>query len=288
MLPPHIYGEIAKTEEGCKLLRVAGHFKEFVDTIKSATKPSIEKRAALWAVGQIGSSVYGWELLSETDIVTYISDQAKACQTLSMRGTCFYILGLLSRIDKGRDALSKLGWSFSPNPSVAVVIPSDVSAFLHIPVTPFAGSWAVDKQNNFGVREVPCKPAEGTAPPKPGPGEEKKAVVVKKTGDKMEMLAEEILGHLSNLCNHVTQKNSLTDLRALHEKHRDIFRSPSLFFETFKMLTSYTYRLPARRFILFDLFNHITFDANTMSIFDQHFEKPLDLAALAKHITERK
>jgi len=268
---------------------VAGHFKEFVDTIKSASKPSIEKRAALWAVGQIGSSVYGWELLSETDIVAYISEQAKTCQTLSMRGTCFYILGLLSRIDKGRDALSKLGWSFSPNASVAVVIPADVPAFLHIPVTPFAGSWAVDKQNNFGVKEVPCKPAEGTAPPKPGPGEEKKADAKKpKTGDKMELLAEEILGHLSNLCNHVTQKNSLTDLRALHEEHRDVFRSPSLFFETFKMLTSYTYRLPARRFILFDLFNHITFDASTMSMFDQPFEKPLDLTALAKHITERK
>ena len=41
-----------------------------------------------------------------------------------------------------------------------------------------------------------------------------------------------------------------------------------LLFETFKLLSSYTFRLPARRFILSDLFT-VQFDPVTLKIFDQ-------------------
>ena len=32
--PPHFYGELAKTEEGCQLLREKGHFREFADFVR--------------------------------------------------------------------------------------------------------------------------------------------------------------------------------------------------------------------------------------------------------------
>lgn len=111
-LAPHLYGELAKTPEGCMLIRAGGHFREFAEIIKSPHPSSIQKRAALWALGQIGSSPLGFNLLMETDIVEYVSDQAKNCHTLSMRGTCFYILGLLSRSEKARHRLANLGKTY--------------------------------------------------------------------------------------------------------------------------------------------------------------------------------
>jgi rapamycin-insensitive companion of mTOR len=84
------------------MLRAGGHVQEFTETVKAPLPSSIQKRAALWALGQVGSSALGFNLLASSDIVEHISGQAKRCHTLSMRGTCFYILGLLSRTELAR------------------------------------------------------------------------------------------------------------------------------------------------------------------------------------------
>lgn len=266
-LAPHFYGELAKTQEGCATLRGSGHFREFVETIKAPLSSSLQKRACLWALGQIGSSSYGFSLLQETDVVEYISQQAKTCRTLSMRGTCFYILGLLSRSDRARTHLSKLGWQFSPHPEAGIVLPLDPQSFLEIPQTPYVGSWATDPSNKYGVKRVPSKP-------KPSDKDEK----------KKEVLGLVVLGHISNLSNHVTQKSSLQSLRTLMRENKALFMSPTLLFETFKLLAAYTFRLPARRFILFDLFGQVQFDHETMEVFDGDFKESASSELIAKKL----
>jgi hypothetical protein len=43
---------------------------------------------------------------------------------------------------------------------------------------------------------------------------------------------------------------------------------------------AYTYRLPARRFILFDLFNTVTLDSKSLEVFDQRFREHLGMDAI--------
>jgi len=262
LLAPHFYGELARTERGCTMLRASGHFAHFVDTIKSSESTAIQKRAALWALGQVGSSDRGFSLFEETGVLEFISNQAKDFHVLSMRGTCFYILGLLSRSQKARRLLAKLGWEFAPHSQAGIVVPSVISSFLSLPQVQSTVSWANDPKNIFGVKNVPSKSK--------GPGEQTEEVEADRDPNSQGSV---VLGHISNLCNHVTQKTSLSALRAMRGEpaNRGLFSSGVLLLETFKLLSSYTYRLPARRFILFDLYTWIQFDKETMAMFDMPF-----------------
>lgn len=51
-MPPHFYGELAKTKEGCQVLEESSHISEFMECItnKSQNISNIEKRSALWAL----------------------------------------------------------------------------------------------------------------------------------------------------------------------------------------------------------------------------------------------
>src|SRR5689334_1976497 len=49
-LSPHLYGELAKTEAGCRLLRQSNHVPHFVHTVEDPSSVPIERRAALWAL----------------------------------------------------------------------------------------------------------------------------------------------------------------------------------------------------------------------------------------------
>jgi rapamycin-insensitive companion of mTOR len=61
--PPHFYGEITKTEEGCNVLREKGHFPEFARYIRqhameaSDTAVLLKLKSALWAVVSIACSL---------------------------------------------------------------------------------------------------------------------------------------------------------------------------------------------------------------------------------------
>lgn len=190
-LPPHFYGEIAKTPAGREMLENSGHFESFVRAVVDHRASSLKKRAALWTIGHIGSSETGFELLRETEIVEYISDQAKSCGTLSMRGTCFYILGLISQSPSGRELLDELGWEFPLNPALAIAVPKDISSFLKVNPSPYDGSWVSEGANGIGVGRIPWA------------GSKKLSSKVAK--DKASSV---ILGHISNLGNDLLQRAS--------------------------------------------------------------------------------
>jgi rapamycin-insensitive companion of mTOR len=102
-VPPHFYGELAKTKEGCAVLTKSGHLKEFVQIIRDyspnkATPAEISMKAALWAVGHIGTSIFGLPLLQEADVIKDLVAVCEKSTTLSLRGTAFYVLGLISKV----------------------------------------------------------------------------------------------------------------------------------------------------------------------------------------------
>lgn len=50
MLPPHLYGELAKTERGCELLRKHGDLENLLYIARNSGSRADDRKGALWAV----------------------------------------------------------------------------------------------------------------------------------------------------------------------------------------------------------------------------------------------
>jgi rapamycin-insensitive companion of mTOR len=59
------------------------HFKK---EIFSHEVPLIRRRAALWAIGHIGSTEYGFRLIKESKMIKDIVRMAESSEILSLRG----------------------------------------------------------------------------------------------------------------------------------------------------------------------------------------------------------
>ncbi|XP_074546078.1 rapamycin-insensitive companion of mTOR-like isoform X2 [Halichoeres trimaculatus] len=113
-LPVHLYGQLVHDKIGCQLLQAQNVVPDLSFTIRSPVLDRWEGikqlKAALWALGNIGSSNWGLNLLQEEGVIPDIVDLAHSCEVLSIRGTCLYVLGLLSQTRQGCDLLKQQGW----------------------------------------------------------------------------------------------------------------------------------------------------------------------------------
>lgn len=116
IVPPHFYRELTRTKEGCKLLAQKGHFDEFVATIRDFAMENddaetiLKVKGCLWAVGNVGSMELGAPFLERSDVVKWIVKIAEQSEVLSLRGSAFYVLGLISRSIHGQEILLEYGW----------------------------------------------------------------------------------------------------------------------------------------------------------------------------------
>lgn len=55
LLPSHLYGELAKTERGCNLLRQHGDLKSLLHTLRNSSSSTDVRRGALWAL--VGANI---------------------------------------------------------------------------------------------------------------------------------------------------------------------------------------------------------------------------------------
>lgn len=133
LVPPHFYRELARTAEGCRLLEQSGHFDEFAWTIRDFrldeedTESLLKAKGSLWAVGNIGSMEFGAPFL-DADLVRQIVQIAECAQVLTMRGTAFFVLGLISRSRHGLGVLRGVGWDSAVNQegeSLGLCLPAD-------------------------------------------------------------------------------------------------------------------------------------------------------------------
>ncbi|KAG9079106.1 hypothetical protein FS749_008827, partial [Ceratobasidium sp. UAMH 11750] len=229
-VPPHFYGEMAKTALGCKVLEEKGHFPEFAHFIRQHGLESedfeiINKlKSILWAVGNIGATTGGLPFLEEEDIIRDIVEIAGKSEILSVRGTCFYVLGLISSTPQGAEVLDEYEWEATVTPlgfTTGLCLPMDVEKFLYI--TPWE-PWTEDCRKAL---EPPSDPWE-----------------------------REILKAISNLSNTVIQNQASRTLSRLRNKPhgRRTFQSVPLFYRALHILGTHRFRLPVRRYVL-DLFD---------------------------------
>ncbi|GAQ06688.1 protein ste16 [Aspergillus lentulus] len=235
VVPPHFYRELARTKEGCRLLEQSGHFSEFAWTIRDFrldeedTEALLKVKGCLWAVGNVGSMELG-ALFLETDIVQQIVKIAESSEVLTMRGTAFFVLGLISRSRHGLKVLREAGWDSAVDQkgdSIGLSLPTD-----------FKKLFLVDFPSHSRPVEAKRLSHEKfkAATTDPDPTNQK------------------ILKLIVDMGNTVLSKRAATDLHNIKAKDPDRFRQPHLFRKTLSILEGHHYRLPARRFAL-DLFD---------------------------------
>ncbi|KAJ9270324.1 hypothetical protein DTO212C5_3567 [Paecilomyces variotii] len=236
LLPPHFYRELARTTEGCRLLEQSGHFNEFASTIRdfelTEEDPELllKVKGCLWAVGNVGSMELGASFLEETDIVKDIVKIAEEAEVLTMRGTAFFVLGLISRSRHGLEMLIENGWDSAVDQkgdSLGQCLPMDLSKLYTIsfPKLPRNSQFRRVSRELFKAATTDSNP-----------------------------LNEKILKSIVDMGNTVLSKRAATELQSLKTKHPECFRQVALFRKTLMILESHHYRLPARRFAL-DLFD---------------------------------
>ncbi|XP_051955427.1 rapamycin-insensitive companion of mTOR-like [Xyrauchen texanus] len=113
-LPVHLYGQLVHDKTGCHLLEAQNVVPDLSYTVRC---PVLDKwegikqlKAALWALGNIGTSNWGLNLLQEENVIPDIVNLAHDCEVLSIRGTCLYVLGLISKTKQGCELLKLHGW----------------------------------------------------------------------------------------------------------------------------------------------------------------------------------
>jgi len=132
--PPHFYRELARTSEGCKLLQSKGHFKEFVAIIKTHgmedtdTETILKLKGAIWAIGNIGSMELSAPFLDSSLAVELVVRIAEQSKVMSVRGTAFFALGLITKSIHGQEMIAEQGWEVAVDDfgqSLGICLPAD-------------------------------------------------------------------------------------------------------------------------------------------------------------------
>lgn len=140
-LPPHFYRELTRTQEGCDLLRDSGHFHDFVTSIAESWAEDadpeglVKLKGCLWAVGNVGSMELGASFLEETDVVRWIVQIAEHSEVATLRGTAFYVLGLISRSLHGMEIVAGYGWDAATDQhgrSIGYCLPRRLDIFFSV------------------------------------------------------------------------------------------------------------------------------------------------------------
>ncbi|RDA94518.1 hypothetical protein CP533_2702 [Ophiocordyceps camponoti-saundersi (nom. inval.)] len=252
-VPPHFYRELTRTREGCKLLSDKGHFEEFVTTIRDHGMQTedgelmTKVKGCLWAVGNVGSMELGAPFLESSDVVEQIVRLAESHEVMSLRGTAFFVLGLISRSTHGLEMLSEHGWdanTTSMGASLGFCIPNELSKLFSMKPWKHVKAASIslpDTQRT--VREQPeVRPARPPLAPSEMPP-------VLGDADVNERIMELIV----DLGNMVLYKKALTDLQRLRQRKPKAFRSVDFFKKVMGLMEWNHYRLGVRRLVI-DLF----------------------------------
>lgn len=233
-VPPHFYRELTRTKEGCKLLQDKGHFEEFACTIRDygmlADDPEmiLKIKGCLWAVGNVGSMELGAPFLEETDVVEQIVKIAESHPIMSLRGTAFFVLGLISRSQHGLEILSEHGWdsnTTSLGVSLGLCIPQNLNKFFSY------HPWEHKTISDIRTTE-----------------EEKLAIELARVDD--DETNQRILELVETTGNTVSHKQAIGELIKIKQNKAYAFKQVKLFKKVMVLLANHHFHLPIRRLVI--------------------------------------
>lgn len=275
-VPPHFYRELTRTQEGCKLLSDKGHFDEFAATIREHGMQSddpemlVKVKGCLWAVGNVGSMELGAPFLESCDVVEQIVMIAQNHEIMSLRGTAFFVLGLISRSIHGLEILSENGWDANTNilgHSLGLCIPSDLSQLFSLhpwPHTPVTAIELPDSQKTETAKlpAVPSRPrseslikaleeAEQEAAGTPGAGGGVGTLLPPRVELDPDPTNQRILELVIDMSNMVLYRRARSELMQIKmRKTAAGFAQPLLFRKVMSLLECHHYRLADRNMIV--------------------------------------
>jgi len=219
-VPPHLYGELAKSIRGGEFLARTGHISYFMNLLRnpSPAVPALNKRAAVWALAHVGSSAKGFiQFLRAEGIVQHIVSLAENSPSLSMRGTCFYALGMMGKSLRGCKLLESVGWE-SPSDSINLCVPAnpESSNFFKIKSLDFKGMWTVPHDESIK--------------------------------DLSQGLLDECFELIGSLSNPILT-DRLTAIKRLKSKHPKVFLKPDFVVGTLQLLANQSFKLNTRRLL---------------------------------------
>ncbi|RCI05307.1 hypothetical protein CU098_010819 [Rhizopus stolonifer] len=229
LTPPHFYGELTKTEEGCNLLREKGYFKLFADYVRdfplgeqSKAEASLgQLKAVLWALGNIGATKNGLPFLEEEDIVKDIVSMAENSEILSLKGTCYFVLGLIAKTQQGVELLGEIGWE-------SVVSANGEPEGLCVPLNLFQFLTIRNWKYKAALSAPPQLPKSATA----------------------DTVGADILKNIGDMSNHILSNEASKNLAKLKQVYPDAFKRVDLYYSVCQLLGSYHFRSPVRKYVL--------------------------------------
>jgi hypothetical protein len=238
VVPPHFYRELTRTEEGCKLLERKGHFDEFVATIQDFGMEDqdpeliLKVKGCLWAVGNVGSMELGAPFLEKSDVVKWIVQIAENSEVMTLRGTAFFVLGLISRSTHGQEILTEFEWDGTSNimgDSLGFCVPLNFTKLFTI--KPWAASARLGHIKMTGGK-----------------------ITINPIGEGEDPLTARILKLVTNLGNTVLAKKAANELNGLKSKKAPGFQSTELLHKVMAILEAHHFHLHICRFVveLFD------------------------------------
>lgn len=231
VVPAHFYGELTKTREGCHILSQKGHFGEFAHLIRqhgceASDSELISKlKSVLWAVGSIGANELGLPFLEAEDVVSQIVEIAETSAVLSVRGTCFFVLGLISSTNAGAEVLQDYGWQSVCTPlgaPMGLCIPDNVDRLVSL------APWRVEQVADLAYLDL----------------DEPQTVVENK-----------IITSIANLGNSILAANASRSLSRLKAKHARAFQDMAVLARAVELMDHFHFRVAVRRYVweLFDV-----------------------------------
>jgi hypothetical protein len=218
VVPTHLYGELVKTKQGLVKLEESQQLVRLLEGLQSDAN-ALQKRAALWAIGQAGCTDRGVSSLERIGAVDVLVSIAERCPVLSLRGTAYQALSNLARSRKGRQSLERRGWRCAEPLNASIAMPQDVSAFFSMPLDLYQGFWADH-----------CKTAEDVL------------------GALSLSVNEEAVYKCFLGLNHVVNRSaSEQQLRTFRTQNPEFFASVKLYYACSLAVAVYSFKIQSRR-----------------------------------------
>ncbi|KNC51424.1 pianissimo A [Thecamonas trahens ATCC 50062] len=230
VLRPHFYGELAKTSRGVALLAESGHINEFLAHLASDETHIVYRKSALWALGHIAASDSGYAFLADDgaglgpgsgSLIDQVVGLAEGSDRLSLKGTAYFVLGLVSMSEAAASELALFGWE--ANGTKGICVPREPEAFLSIVPSTYCGLWAESAENDPSKQLDPDDDRDApTATPRPGDDEAEFELAV--------TIPRKIIDAVGKLSNHITADSASRELKTLKrsEETAFLFNEPNL------------------------------------------------------------
>lgn len=275
-MPRHIYGELARSLEGCEQLarrnvifdaiqRVHQSYDALSRSVGGATVSpgTMDIRANLWALAHIGSTELGLQAVLNIDprFVEWCIDGVCRCAYFSIRGTFFHVLGLLSRTFTGSRKLMECRWdSAIIGSNSAVTIPhnpaklfgklSGVGGGSNTPVHATGTSQdgmrkatlSMSRLSGVPVVPMPYLQTMGGSPPPPA-----LKGLTPLTASASIAIELEVINLICKMPGVILYRDCKARLDSIKREYPDLFHSRALFLDVMRVLDSYSFKLTARR-----------------------------------------